>query len=591
MQINLYNIAISIIIYNTVYINVQAIQPFSDSLLNQLIPKERRIDWNPGIPAGIPNIEGPIVNVIDNGADPAGSLNSQQAFQSAINKLAGSGGVVYVPNGRYRIENTIFLEHDNIVLRGNGSESKIFLGADNSGILITSNQLGDWQFLTGTQIKGDNYIVVDDGSKFLKGGFAEIEQDDDTVIMFTSPEWITSWSENSVGQLFRIEEIIEDTLIFESTLNIEFRTRLNARIRPLGLVQNVGIENLYLEKTVPIGSTVLFKNTAYSWIRQVESYHTGRSHVEQTRCLKNEIRDSYFHHAFSYGGGGSGYGVECGYHTTGCLVENNIFDSLRHAMIVQMGANGNVYGYNFSRNTLQGDGETDLTPDISPDISIHGHYPFMNLFEGNEVEEIGIGDWWGPAGPGNTFFRNRVNLDGVVYWDASHSQNVIGNVISKIQDQHEIAEDKLEHGNLVAGIINWDPEISIKELPKSLYLYTVPGYMHGYVWPAFGPDVNQDSKLPGEERYEFLITKSKTDSIEKVVAVYPNPCSTILYIHGLEIGSNIRLVSLAGQVVQDLGRSVSQSLTLNLSDLERGIYLLQIRDNSGVLTTKRLVLI
>ena len=44
----------------------------------------------------------------------------------------------------------------------------------------------------------------------------------------------------------------------------------------------------------------------------------------------------------------------------------------------------------------------------------------MNLFEGNVVEFIHNSDWWGPSGPGNTFFRNRALLEDFMIDDNSH---------------------------------------------------------------------------------------------------------------------------------------------------------------------------
>ncbi len=142
-----------------------------------------------------------------------------------------------------------------------------------------------------------------------------------------------------------------------------------------------------------------------------------------------EFRDSYFHHSFSYGGGGSGYGVSFGRHVTDALCENNVFNHLRHAMIIQVGAAGCVFGYNYSINPVQGDGEVNHNQGwVPPDLSLHGRFAQMNLFEGNMVQEIGIADYWGPMGPGNTFLRNDVSGKGVFLYDHSHHQNIIGNV-------------------------------------------------------------------------------------------------------------------------------------------------------------------
>ena len=364
----------------------------------QIIPGDRRILWNPGIPGGIPEISGPVVNIVDRGADPAGLTDSKNALVSAINALPSSGGVVFIPEGTFRIGSKISVGKENIVFRGVGPKSKLLIESDGDCIEIVTYQRGEWQDLPQGAAKDSIHVTVADGSLFTPGQFAEIEQENDSLLMYTDPEWIVSWAENSVGQLFEVESILGNEITFKSPVHYDFSPELNARIRPQGFIQYVGFEDLYIEKMVANGHTFAFKNTAYCWIRNVESYHTRKVHVNQSTCLGNEFRDSYFHRSFSYGGGGSGYGVECGFHVTNTLVENNIFDSLRHAMLIQLGANGNVYGYNYSINPVQGDGESNLNSGwIPPDISIHGHYPYMNLFEGNELEEVGIGDFWGPA--------------------------------------------------------------------------------------------------------------------------------------------------------------------------------------------------
>lgn len=474
-----------------------------DTIPDEIIPPERRVIWNPGIPGGIPEVSGPVVSILDHGADPSGEQDSYATIVGAMAALPASGGVVLVPEGKFRIGSKLTISRDHIVIRGTGWKSKLLLGASGDGIEVSTYQRGSWQSPGRAIRKGDTTVVVANGTLFTAGEFAEIEQDNDPDLMYTDPEWNQSWAENSVGQFFRVKNVDADTLTFDAPVNLDFSESLNVRIRPQNLIQYVGFEDLYLEKTVAEGHTLLFKNAAYCWVRNVESYHTRRTHVHQTSCLNNEVRESYFHRSYSYGGGGAGYGVECGFHVTNSLVENNIFDSLRHAMIIQVGANGNVYGYNYSIRPVQGEGETNLNVGwVPPDISIHGHYPFMNLFEGNEVEEIGIGDWWGPAGPGNTYFRNRVNGDGIIYYDASHRQNLVGNVTTILRDQDNDALEKLEHGNVVNGVVQWDPAIESQQLPFSYYLDSVPSFFDDQPWPPFGPDVSGESKLPAQDRFE-----------------------------------------------------------------------------------------
>ena len=124
----------------------------------------------------------------------------------------------------------------------------------------------------------------------------------------------------------------------------------------------------------------------------------------------------------------------------------------------------------------------------------------MNLFEGNHVYEIGIGDYWGPAGIGNTYFRNKVIDEGIIYYDHSHYQNVIGNLTTVIDYNDESSEFMLEHANVVDGVVIWNDTISDKILPGSYYLDSIPAFMDEYNWPVYGPDTKSVNRLPAQDR-------------------------------------------------------------------------------------------
>jgi len=476
----------------------------SSLVFAQIISPERRIDWNPGIPGGIPIIISPIENVIDHSADPTGKKDSKSAFVSALDALPSSGGIVFIPAGSYKIESTIKINRDNIVFRGEGtSKTKLYIYSDGNCIEVVSSDVTFWQSLDSAYTKGTNQFTIADPSEFTSGLFAEIQQVNDPKIMYTKPEWEQPWSNNSVGQVFEIYEVEGKRIKVKTPLHFDLDSSLNPKIRSQKLVRNVGFEDFYIEKMIPKDHTFLFQNTAYCWMKNIESYHTRRSHVILSTCIGNEIRESYFHASFDYGNGGSGYGVECNHRSTDNLIENNIFDSLRHAMMVQVGANGNVFGYNYSANPVQGTGEINLNQDwLPPDISIHGHYPFMNLFESNCVEEIGISDYWGPVGPGNTYFRNVVNGEGIFYNDHSHKQNIIGNITTAIINSDSSSIDILEHGNVIGSEHIWSSIISNHTLPNSLYLKSKPEFLGKTIWPLFGPDVTTKSMLPAQIRIE-----------------------------------------------------------------------------------------
>lgn len=473
-----------------------------------IVSAERRTVWSPGVPGGIPEVSSPVVSVQDYGADPSGLADSKAAFDAAVAALPGSGGVVFVPQGDYLLLSKWTIGKSGIVVRGEGPQQTRLL-CDHTDICIevVTYQRGTWQTPVSGYGKGSSNVLVADGSQFTVGEFAEIEQDNDPALMYTNPEWNVSWAENSAGQLFEVTAVVGNQVHFAKPIHYETRADLNLRIRPQGFVTGVGFEDFFIEKLQSGGDTLVFKNTAYCWVRGIESYHTRNSHIADNTTLGNEYRDSYFHHSFSYGGGGSGYGVEFSFHCTDGLCENNVFNMLRHAMMVQVGSVGCVFGYNYSLNPVQGDGETNLNQGwVPPDISLHGHWAQMNLFEGNVVQEIGISDYWGPVGPGNTFLRNRVAGDtahghGIRLMDHSHGQNVVGNVAPWWNDDGT-STNTLRHGEDVNGTMVWDAGITNRVIPISYYLEDKPAFFGNLPWPITGSDAADTTLIPAQLRLD-----------------------------------------------------------------------------------------
>jgi len=139
-----------------------------------------------------------------------------------------------------------------------------------------------------------------------------------------------------------------------------------------------------------------------------------------------------------------------------CKIENNIFKHLRHSMILQAGANGNVFTYNYSTDPYW---ETSYSPPNSAgDVVLHGNYPYRNLFEGNVVQNIVIDNSHGSNGPYNTFLRNRAALYGIfMSADNSPSQNFLGNEIPLATPPYGLyllqGVDHFEYGNNHRGVI------------------------------------------------------------------------------------------------------------------------------------------
>ncbi len=477
----------------------------SGSTLNaQVIPPERLVNWSE---AGRKDIEisAESLNVMDFGALADGKTDAGPAFQAAMDALP-NGGVVHVPMGSYLIQQQLNFRN-GVVLRGKcPTDSQLFFDLENRSdhcLQIQTFQYGSYQPIVSGYQKGSEQLTVDDVDVFTIGGFAEIQQENSPELMYTDERWNVAWAENAVGQLIRITGIENKTIHFTPPISLDYDGTLNPEIRSTGLMQNCGIENLNIKRLDPgDGSTIFIKNAANCWVKNIESAYTVKAHIWMTQVLNTEVKDSYFHHSYDYGGGGHGYGVVCGRHSTFCLVENNIFSTLRHAMMVKEGANGNVFGYNYSRNPVW---ENSVT-NIPPDISLHGHYPHMNLFEGNIVQEATSADFWGPSGPGCTFFRNRVESSDLRINDASHLQNVVGNELTATSARIIVAssvQDPFLHGNNVNGTISWNDQIAARDLVPSLYLTEAPHFFDQHPFPAMGPEFTLgEGSIPARSRFE-----------------------------------------------------------------------------------------
>jgi hypothetical protein len=452
-------------------------------------------DWvQAGYPGEIPNIITNIIDVKDAGAVGDGITDDVAAIQAVIDNVTNPA-VIYFPPGTYRIEDVLTLK-SGIVIRGAGYQQTHIACLNAGGCISAQGSIaGSFVSVQSGLGQGSNQIVVADASEFSVGQGAQIQQDD-----IVPPS--ASWGSDAVGQMVKIVAVNGNTLTIDPVLHITYTSDKNPQIRPINFIEQVGIEDLHLQR-ISSGYTsdnnnINFRRAADSWIRRVESDNTEKYHFAVSESLHLEFRDSYIHDAESKGDGGEGYGVSLGRHVTSVLVENNIFNELRHAMIIQIGTNGCVFGYNYAQRNYSDDGWDKSY------ISLHGHYPFTNLFESNIVGWAYLGDYWGDIGPDNTMFRNRVvgtdkhedfgPYRGVALRYFHGPQYVVGNEVTGedgiyfASDATGNPDDVVIHGNNVLGIIEWDPSLP-QTLPDSYYLSGKPGFYGSMDWPSLGGDL------------------------------------------------------------------------------------------------------
>jgi len=89
------------------------------------------------------------------------------------------------------------------------------------------------------------------------------------------------------------------------------------------------------------------------------------------------------------------------------------------------------------------------------------------------------------------------------------------------------------------------------------------------------------------------VTTDDTDTwvntvAEANISIYPNPAQNHLTIKGLVSNSLVTVFSIGGEKMMGV-KNQSDNLTLDVSTLKNGIYIIRIRAESGVLNKKFIV--
>lgn len=475
---------------------------------------DRSTDWTlAGLESEKPEIENQ-VNFLQHGGNPNGQEDNAPTLQKLIDNLKEST-VIYFPAGDYLFLSPITIRPSKtrkaLILRGHSKDQTNFIfktknPGDHGLIAIVGHDTGKPITLDYAPRNLDTTLTLPSNRRFEPGDGLAISQQNDSEAMGTylhepagrqarHREALDTWAARSVGQSLLVESATrrEITLRYPLTTDYDWG---DVRLQPVSFCQNVGLENFSIVNRLEVDglNSIAFHRAANCWVDSVRSSMTVRIHVSIRWSRNIDVRNSAFISSYRHGGGGHGYGVVCSKYTNHCLIENNAFTHLRHSMMVKEGANANVFGYNYSFGGYQ-EHSTHAR-----DISIHGHYPYKNLFEGNIVEYAHSTDYWGAAGPGNTFFRNAIEKAAIQFEDFSPKQNAIANDVLPIPDSpswlyhpnsthidnHIVIGDEVIAPLVLSNRIQ-DEEKTIR-IPSSLYLKKPPEFWPtGLAWPPFGP--------------------------------------------------------------------------------------------------------
>lgn len=399
--------------------------------VSQNIPSYRIIDWSK---AGS--------NCIDNSADTifleqlgnSGDLNiyfDSLFYQAQDSLILFGGGTIIIPAGTFLINATLNLQ-SNITIQGQGYLNTILQfdlsGANIDPVKIQGSSASIYDTIVTSPQKGNTIFEVIDASIYQIGQAIRMVEDDNGRIF-------SSWASNNIGQVFSIEaiDLSSNTITMDRPSRLDFDMALNPRIQTFNTKKNIKICALKIDRldaTSSQTSNISFRLAENCIVEGIESNNSNFAHLEINISKDITVSNSYFHHGHNYGGGGQGYGVVIQATSGDVLITNNIFNHLRHSVLLQSCANGNVISYNYSIDPHWTG--VSLPSNSAGDMVLHGNFPYLNLFEGNICQNIVIDNSHGINGHHNTFFRNRGELYGLFMNNspASDSQNFIGNEIS-----------------------------------------------------------------------------------------------------------------------------------------------------------------
>ena len=329
--------------------------------------------------SGLPNIAGPVFDVTAYGALFDDLTDATAAIQSAIDAAEVAGGVVLFPTGTYRIDGTLRVEASDVVLRGEGPDSKLHFTktigmSDTAHLTFSGVRATGAEALAVTDLVSRGFDVeVADASVFSAGDEVEIGWE-------ITPEFVAEHGMTGVWGPFNDAWVTfwRRTVVDVDLLSTPQRITLDAPHRYAGLVRDgvsiiavsgqlteVGIEDLSVTNAQDTaGANANDRNHVIDliqirdgWVTRVESFHhlgEGGGHLQSggLRVLQSRgvtVSDSSFENAQNRGGGGNGYLVEVS-QVTDVLIERVRAENGRHNLIQNwgFGATGVVWKDCFS---------------------------------------------------------------------------------------------------------------------------------------------------------------------------------------------------------------------------------------------------
>lgn len=431
------------------------------------------------------------------------SVDAAVALKNLVEKSTSGRRILYFPPGIYYFKTSLRLGVGDLIIQGAGRDATIFRiispGDQLAQIEIgidRATAIGPALPLTADVASGAQTVTVSDASSLAV----------DQFIMLGKPP--TVWEGPTYSQIFKIIGKSGNTLTLDMKVGLTYPVSAGSSVRKINMLQNVGFEQLKVERTngwtsdpytIQDAGNLVLTGVYNGFLRDLESELSIRHHLQVDWSRNVVVERNSLYGTREKTTGGWGYGVGMNWSTRIRVTDNKTWD-LRHQIILQTGSNHCVVSYNSIESP------TDYN-----DLALHATHAYMNLFEGNRFTEsyadnskAGQTDKHA-TGPGNTWFRNAASGKVGSENNATYRQNVIGNVVGALIDGGDYA--KFQHyfgANRVNGTDSWRELSSTSTLPASLYLTQKPAFLGGKSWPLFGPGVSSNwgvsNTLPAADR-------------------------------------------------------------------------------------------
>jgi hypothetical protein len=320
--------------------------------------------------------------VLAHGADPSGDSDSGVAIQGAIDEVsAAGGGVVWLPEGLYRVDGQLRVETSHVVLRGAGTNQTRIYFTKTDGMAYQGHitiqgvvQEQNEALLVTDAPNRQDFVEVEEGADFQVG-------DDVHIGWVISPEFVSEHQMTGTWQAFNdtwqpffhrnvtaVDTTSQPTRIYlDVPLRYRAQTRDQASIKKVsGYLEQVGVEELSLGNAtdwatawslmqVHVLNMIGVKD---AWVDRVASFNPPSSpgsgngkddHLQNSGLMvklskRVTVSDSHLSYAQNRGGGGCGYLFEIR-QSSEVLFRDCVGIAGRHNFIQNwgFGASGNVW--------------------------------------------------------------------------------------------------------------------------------------------------------------------------------------------------------------------------------------------------------